>query len=109
MFKNRLLDEEAVTSIFLAIIKFQESLPARCQKGYEQETGTFIRKKLENLFYNMLEGHYSSEKKQALKMKAVMLSWGIYGASVEWKENGQHVTPEKFIYSTIPYILSGIS
>ena len=37
-----------------------------------------------------------------------MLSWGIYGASVEWRKNSKKIPPEEFIKSTIPYLMSGI-
>ena len=41
-------------------------------------------------------------------MTAVILSWGIYGASIEWKNSNQERQPEEFIKSAIPYLLAGI-
>ncbi len=49
----------------------------------------------------------SMEENQALKRIAVMLSWGIYGASVEWRRN-RGVPPEEFIKPLIPFIMHGI-
>ena len=37
-----------------------------------------------------------------------MLSWGIYGASVEWRRNSKKIPPEKFIKSAIPYLCLGL-
>ncbi|GAA3312551.1 hypothetical protein GCM10020331_000560 [Ectobacillus funiculus] len=41
-------------------------------------------------------------------MTAVMLSWGLYGASVEWRRSSE-VPPEEFIKLAIPYITYGIN
>ncbi len=56
----------------------------------------------------MLLKQRSTEGKQGLKVASVMLSWGIYGASVEWKRNIMKILPEDFIKLAIPYILAGI-
>ena len=48
------------------------------------------------------------EEDEALKVAAVLLSWGIYGASVEWKRNSSQKSPEDFITIVIPSILYGI-
>lgn len=56
----------------------------------------------------MLVKQNSMEEDEALKLNAVILSWGIYGASVEWKRKGMDVPPEEYIKSAIPYLLSGI-
>jgi hypothetical protein len=47
------------------------------------------------------------EENQALKRIAVMLSWGIYGASIEWRRN-RELPPEEFIQSLILFIMQGI-
>ncbi len=39
---------------------------------------------------------------------AVLLSWGIYGVSVEWRRNNKEIQPEEFIKLAIPYIISGV-
>lgn len=37
-----------------------------------------------------------------------MLSWGVYGASEEWRRNSEKIEPEKYIKSVIPYLASGM-
>ncbi|MDQ0257742.1 AcrR family transcriptional regulator [Evansella vedderi] len=101
------LNEEAFVSIFIAITNFQKSLSNRCHRGYEDTIGRIIREQLEVIFYKMLLKQNKMEDDEALKITAVILSWGIYGASVEWKRNGMKVPPEEFIKSTIPYLISG--
>ena len=56
----------------------------------------------------MLSKHCQIEDKRALKVTAVILSWGIYGASVDWKRHIKKIMPEEFIKLAMPYIMSGI-
>ncbi|WP_449539168.1 hypothetical protein [Ferdinandcohnia sp. Marseille-Q9671] len=56
----------------------------------------------------MLVRKRSKDDEQALKVTAVLLSWGIYGASVEWRRNRKTVTPEEMIKSAIPFIKHGL-
>lgn len=101
------LNEEVIIGIFLAITNFQNSLSTRCHRGYEDTIARIIREQLEIIFYKMLVKRHSIEENQALKTTAVMLSWGMYGASVEWRRN-REVPPEEFIKSLIPFVLYGI-
>jgi AcrR family transcriptional regulator len=107
-YQNNELNEEALVSIFIAITNFQKSLSTRCHRGYEDTIARIIRDQLEIIFYKMLLKQRPTEDEQALKVTAVILSWGIYGASVEWRRNSKEVLPEKFIKSAIPYLMSGI-
>ncbi|ULT59537.1 TetR/AcrR family transcriptional regulator [Neobacillus drentensis] len=101
------LNEEVMVSIFLAITNFQNSLSNRCHRGYEDTIARIIREQLEIVFYKMLLKRRSIEESQAHKRIAVMLSWGIYGATVEWRRM-KEVQPEEFIKSLIPFIMHGI-
>lgn len=107
-YQNNKLNEEALVNIFKAITNFQKSLSNRCHRGYEDTIARIIREQLEIIFYKVLLKQRSTEDNQALKVTAVMLSWGIYGASVEWKRHSKEILPEEFIKSAIPYIISGI-
>jgi AcrR family transcriptional regulator len=106
-YKNDKLTEEAIVRIFTAITNFQMSLSNRCYRGYEDTIARIIREQLEIIFYKMLVKQTTSEDKEAPKIIAVILSWGIYGASVEWKRTGMTIPPEDFIKPSIPYLLSG--
>lgn len=100
------LNEESIISIFKAITNFQLSLSNRCHRGYEDTIARIIREQLEIIFYKMLVKN-KMEESEALKVTAVILSWGVYGASVEWRRNSDKVTSEEYIKSAIPYILAG--
>jgi AcrR family transcriptional regulator len=108
IYQNDELNDEAFVRIFQAITNFQKSLSNRCHRGYEDTIARIIREQLEIIFYKMLLKQNKSEEDEALKITAVILSWGIYGASVEWKRNSKNIPPEEFIKSAIPYIISGI-
>jgi glutaminase len=58
--------------------------------------------------YKMMLKKQQSEDNLSLKITAVMLSWGIYGASVDWKRSIKEKSPEEYIRLAIPYIMSGI-
>lgn len=107
-FQNNELNEETIVHVFKAITNFQASLSHRCHRGYEDTIARIIREQLEVIFYKMLLNEHNVEKDEGLKLAAVVLSWGIYGASVEWRRSSQEISPEKFIKRTIPYILNGV-
>lgn len=106
-YQDRELDEETIVKIFEAVTNFQKSLSHHCHSGYEDTIARIIREQLEVLFHQLLRKRNGAEKEDALKMAAVMLSWGIYGASVEWRRNS-NVPPEAFIKAAIPFIRHGI-
>jgi AcrR family transcriptional regulator len=108
LYNTEKLNEEAFIRIFAAITNFQRSLSNRCHGGYEDTIARIIREQLEIIFYKMLVKQTTTEEKEAPKIHAVILSWGIYGASVEWKRTGMTIPPEDFIKPSIPYLLSGI-
>nr|WP_306798658.1 TetR family transcriptional regulator [Oceanobacillus saliphilus] len=107
-YENDELNEEAFVRIFTAITNFQKSLSNRCHRGYEDTIGRIIREQLEIIFYKMMLKQNRMEHDESLKITSVILSWGIYGASVEWKRNGMKVPMEEFIKSAIPFLVSGI-
>lgn len=110
IYQNDELNEEAFVSIFKAITNFQKSLSNRCHRGYEDTIARIIREQLEIIFYKMLlkQNKNKTEQDEALKITSVILSWGIYGSSVEWSKHSRKIPPEQFIKSAIPYIISGI-
>ena len=109
IYENDKLNEEAFVRIFTAITNFQKSLSNRCHRGYEDTIARIIRDQIEIIFYKMLLKQNKTEEDEALKITAVILSWGIYGASVEWRRNSSKIQPEEFIKLVIPSIMSGIN
>lgn len=107
-YQNNELNEEAFVNTFKAITNFQKSLSTRCHRGYEDIIARIIRDQLEIIFYRMLVKQRPTDEEQALQVTAVILSWGIYGASVEWRRNSKQIPPEEFIKSAIPILISGI-
>lgn len=107
-YENSELNEETLVSLFTAITDFQTSLSTRCHRGYEDTIARIIRDQLEVIFFRMLERLYPEKVKEGLKLSATMLSWGLYGASMEWRRSSDSVSPDEFIKTAIPYIQNGI-
>jgi AcrR family transcriptional regulator len=108
VYKYDKLNEDAFIRIFIAITNFQKSLSNRCHRGYEDTIARIIREQLEVIFNKMLVKQNPAKEDEALKLNAVILSWGIYDASIEWKRTGMTIPPEDFIKPSIPYLLSGV-
>ncbi|WP_077617022.1 TetR/AcrR family transcriptional regulator [Bacillus sinesaloumensis] len=102
------LNEETLVGIFKAITDFQMSLSNRCHRGYEDTIARIIRDHLEVIFYKMLTKQHPSDEEKTLKLTAIMLSWGMYGASVEWRRKPDESSPEEMIQFAIPFIKNGI-
>ncbi|MFD1851744.1 TetR/AcrR family transcriptional regulator [Oceanobacillus bengalensis] len=107
-FEENGINGDSIVLIFKAITNFQKTLSNRCHRGYEDTIARIIREQLEVIFYKMLLKQNTEEENEALKIAAVMLSWGIYGASVEWRRNSREILPDEFIKSAIPYMMTGI-
>ena len=107
IFEQNELNEEMIVSIFLAITNFQQSLSDRCHRGYEDTIALIIREQITIIFYKILLKRHAAEEDPTLHLTAVMLSWAIYGASIEWKKNSKQA-PEEFIKPVIPYMMSGV-
>lgn len=108
-YENSKLDEETFINLFKAITKFQQSLSYRCHRSYEETIARIIREQLEVIFYKMLVKEHPIIEENVLKGTAVMLSWGLYGASVEWRRTSKKMTtPEEYIKSVLPFIKNGI-
>ncbi|OPA79074.1 TetR family transcriptional regulator [Paenibacillus selenitireducens] len=107
-FEKSELNEASIIDIFVAITDFQRALSNRCHRGYDETIARIIREQLEIIFYGMLRKQHTTEEDESLKITAVILSWGVYGASVEWRRNCKESSPEAFIKSAIPFLMSGI-
>lgn len=107
-YENSGFSEEMFADVFKAITDFQCSLSTRCHRGYEDTIARIIRDQLEVIFFRLLKNERPDENEQAQKAMAAMLSWGMYGASVEWSRNSNQITPEDYIKLIIPTITSGI-
>ncbi|WP_042149894.1 TetR/AcrR family transcriptional regulator [Paucisalibacillus sp. EB02] len=107
-YENSELNEKTLVSLFTAITDFQTSLSTRCHRGYEDTIARIIRDQLEVIFFRMLERQHPEEVEEGLKLSATMLSWGLYGASMEWRRSSDSVSPEEFIRAAIPFIQNGI-
>ncbi|MGP4039116.1 TetR/AcrR family transcriptional regulator [Gracilibacillus sp. D59] len=103
------LNQETIVSIFLSVTNFQKSLSTKCRRSFEAFRTTIeaiILKELQDIFYQLLLKQQSPVSDHSQRIAAVMLSWGIYGASVDWQDNST-IPPEEYITLALPYITHG--
>ncbi|WP_240793316.1 TetR/AcrR family transcriptional regulator [Psychrobacillus vulpis] len=103
-------NDKSIQEIFLALTTFQTDLKSQCSKSFESFSITIekkIKNELEKLFLSLLIKQQSTPEVESLKVGAVMLSWGIYGASIDWQENSS-LSAKEYIKIAIPYIMKGI-
>ena len=109
--KHEELNEGTIVDIFLSVTNFQESLSTQCRRSFEAFKSTIeaiIMKELEDIFYQMLIKQSTSANDHSLRISAVMLSWGIYGATVDWQDN-YNIPPEEYIRLAMPYVSRGMN
>ncbi|MBE5103378.1 TetR/AcrR family transcriptional regulator [Priestia aryabhattai] len=111
------LNEETIVRIFLALTNFhtevtkQLNLNTQCRRSYESFSTIIeqkIKMELEKLFYSLLLKQQAELESEVLKMGAVILSGGIYGASVDWKNNGS-LSAEQYIKKALPFIVTEVN
>lgn len=104
------LNRETIVSIFLSVTKFQKSLSTKCRKSFDAFKTTIeaiIMKQLKDVFYQMLLKQSTAVSEHSLRIAAVMLSWGIYGASMDWQDNCT-MPPKEYIQWALPYVTHGM-
>lgn len=107
-YHDRVLNEEMIVHLFQAVTNFQQSLHNHCYRGYEDIIGRIIRDQLEVIFYRVLRRQMEHEEEDTIQSLAIMLSWGLFGASEAWRRRSDEITPEEYIRSTIPYMIHGL-
>ena len=109
------LNEESVINIFVTLTKFHTDLATQldtqCRRSYASFSSIIerkLKKELEKVFYSLLLKQQSKLDLEALKIGAAVLSWGIYGASVDWKHNSS-LSAEQYIKIALPFIVTEIN
>ncbi|MDW7618089.1 TetR/AcrR family transcriptional regulator [Peribacillus simplex] len=109
------LNEETIVKIFFTLTKFHTKkcteYSSQCRRSY----GSFysiieqkIKKELGELLYSLFLKQQPNLDLEALKIGANMLSWGIYGASVDWEKNST-LSAEQYIKKALPFIVTEIN
>ncbi|MFJ5760844.1 TetR/AcrR family transcriptional regulator [Neobacillus sp. NPDC093182] len=109
------LNEESIINIFVTLTKFHTDLATqldtKCRRSYASFSSIIeqkLKKELEKVFYSLLLKQQSKLDLEALKIGAAVLSWGIYGASVDWKHNSS-LSAEQYIKIALPFIVTEIN
>ncbi|MET1014368.1 MAG: TetR/AcrR family transcriptional regulator [Paenisporosarcina sp.] len=97
------LTKESITQIFMSITKFQMNLANQCRRSFEAFTGTIENKLKDALvtIFSKLLRDTSETGDDLVHTRAVILTWAIYGATIDWKQNSQK-TPDVYIQIALP-------
>jgi AcrR family transcriptional regulator len=105
------LNEETIIKIFLTLTEFHTNLntqlSTQCRKSYESYSSKIeqkIKSELEDLFYSLLLNQQFRLDSESLKIGAAILSWGIYGASVDWQSHSS-LPAEQYIKKALPFYI----
>lgn len=109
------LNEETIVKIFLTLTEFHTGksteLSSQCKRSIESFSSIIeqkVKKELEKLFYSLLLKQQPELDSEALKIGAAVLSWGIYGASVDWQNNSS-LSAEQYIKKALPFMVTEIN
>lgn len=106
---EKALSQASLLTIFTAVTAFQQSISMRCHQGYEEQIAKIIREQLVVIFQKQIEKSPVPSDGKKISAISSFLSWGIYGASVEWRKSKNEVQPEEFLKPLLPYLMSGLS
>lgn len=104
------INEETIIGIFLSITDFQSSMKTQCMKSFDafkSNIEAIIKKEMEQIFYKLLLEKRAGYREEDLKIASVMLSWGIYGAAIDWQYHS-NTSAEEYIKKALPFITQGI-
>ncbi|WP_088043423.1 TetR/AcrR family transcriptional regulator [Bacillus sp. EAC] len=109
------LNEETIVKIFYTLTKFhtkkRTEYTSQCRRSVESFYSIIeqkIKKELGELFYSLFLKQQLNLDSEALKIGTTLLSWGIYGASVDW-ENNSSLSAEQYIKKALPFIVTEIN
>ncbi|MDN7245600.1 TetR/AcrR family transcriptional regulator [Planococcus shenhongbingii] len=109
------LNEETIVKVFLTLTKFHtersEELSSQCRRSYESFYSIIeqkVKKELEELVYSLLVKQQPKLDSEASKIGAAVLSWGIYGASIDWQHNSS-LSAEQYIKIALPFIVTELN
>jgi len=108
------LNEESIINIFVTLTKFHTDLATQldtqCRRSYASFSSMIeqkLKKELEKVLYSLLLKQQYKLDLGASKIGAAVLSWGIYGASVDWKQNSS-LSAEQYIKIALPFLVTEI-
>ena len=95
-------NQDMLKDVFLSITEFYKSLSNRCQSSYGDMTmniEVILKKELQKVLYNALSLKYPEQSPNHLTSIATMLSWMLYGASIDWEQNSS-LSPDAYFGET---------
>src|SRR6266487_1069074 len=106
--------EEHVRRLILAVCDYWTALHAHCQRSYrmfdslvEAQVKAQLREQVRTA---MLERSGPRSHSQArVELLATIVSWGMYGAALEWSQRNSGQSAEAFVAEALPLIAASIA
>jgi AcrR family transcriptional regulator len=106
--------EEHVRRLLLAVCDYWTALHAQCQRSYrmfdslvEAQVKVQLREQVRTA---MLERSAPrSHSRPRVELLATIVSWGIYGAALEWSQRSGGQSAEAFVAEALPLIAASIA
>lgn len=105
--------EEHLRRMFLAVCDYLRQLSSRCKHGHllDSLAETQIKVQLRELVRNALRSRMASRahSNPRLELLITIVSWGIFGAALEWSQHPGVQSAEAFVDAALPLIVSSIA
>jgi AcrR family transcriptional regulator len=105
--EHDVLNKETIVQIFLSVTNFQMDLSNQCRRSFEAFTSTIetkLKDALVGIFSKLLRDSAEMEE-ELIHISAVMLTWAIYGATVDWQHNSKK-SPAAYIDIALPILMN---
>lgn len=89
---DEIFNHALVERLFISLTEFHLHLSTRCQRSYDRMSFNMervLKNELKKILYPALIKKYPYEKQESLQSLANILSWTIYGAAMDWREQSK--------------------
>ena len=106
-------NSENLAVLILAVCEFLAEMNRQCPPPHGQ-MGPLMEKQIKAELYEILQAWVpdlragSTDHSPTTEQVAVVASWAIYGAAVQWSQQERPEPAERFVQQVLPLILSGL-
>ncbi|MBO8142301.1 MAG: TetR/AcrR family transcriptional regulator [Firmicutes bacterium] len=104
------LTEQTIQAIFLSLVQFLTNLASQCRRSYETFSPMIeatMKKQLEQTFHGLMRKQWPHQSDETLRVGAVMFSWALYGAVMDWMKT-RNGPPEEYMKQAIYFVQNGL-
>ncbi|WP_411347169.1 TetR/AcrR family transcriptional regulator [Paenibacillus sp. WLX2291] len=108
------LTVESMTDIFMTLAHFQQQSnqqlrlkPVRTYELIQSHMERKLKAELQSILVQLLAQQQPEMEQERQHIIATMLSWSLYGASLEW-QNQQKLSATAYIEQALPFLIDGL-